>query len=117
MSRRSGRCRIPTDYCLLILDFPGRGDPTPQIRAAMLALAESIAGEPGLIWKLWTHDGPEGQGFGARAGGVYLFDSRAAAEAYHQKHAARLGKAGVTGIEATYRRVDEALSRMNRGPL
>lgn len=99
------------------MEFPGRGDPTPDMRAAMRALAESIAEEPGLLWKIWTHDGAEGQGFGARAGGIYLFDSRAAAEAYHRKHAARLTLAGVVGIEATFRRVDEELSRVDRAPL
>ena len=31
-------------------------------------MAESIAAEPGLVWKIWTEDRKV-----ARAGGIYLF--------------------------------------------
>ncbi|MFC7475891.1 YdhR family protein [Dankookia sp. GCM10030260] len=78
----------------------------------MRALAESIAQEPGLVWKIWTESAAE-----HRAGGVYLFESRAAAEAYHRMHAERLGRVGVTGIEVTYRAVNAPQSRITRGPL
>ena len=75
---------------LVIMDFPARRDGGPEQAAAMRALAESIAAEPGLIWKIWTQDVP-----GGRAGGIYLFASRAAAEAYHAMHAARLERQGI----------------------
>ncbi|HWT07824.1 MAG TPA: YdhR family protein, partial [Roseomonas sp.] len=52
-----------------------------------------------------------------RAGGVYLFADRAAAEAYHRKHAARLTAIGITGIEATYREIVGPLSEITRGPI
>lgn len=97
---------------LLIFDFPARPPGGPEQAAALRALAEGIAQEPGLLWKIWTESADE-----KRAGGVYLFRSRAAAEAYHARHAARLAKAGITGIEATYREVNEALSRVTRAPL
>jgi len=97
---------------LLILDFPARPDGGPDQRAALTALARDIAAEPGLLWKIWTVSAEEG-----RAGGAYLFADRAAAEAYHRMHAARLGAAGVTGIVATYRGIDAALSALTRAPL
>jgi hypothetical protein len=97
---------------LVIFDFPARPPGGPEQAAALRALAEDIAAEPDLLWKIWTESAEE-----MRAGGVYLFRSRAAAEAYHAKHAARLAKAGITGIEATYRDVKEALSRVTHAPL
>lgn len=96
---------------LLIFDFPN-GAFGPGRTEALKPLAEDIAGQPGLLWKIWTESPAEG-----RAGGVYLFESRAAAEAYHAMHAKRLAARGVTGIEATYRGVNETLSRIDRAPI
>lgn len=78
----------------------------------MRALAEDIASEPDLLWKIWTESTEE-----KRAGGVYLFRSRAAAQAYHAKHAGRLAKAGIGGIEATYRTYNAPLTAITRGPV
>jgi hypothetical protein len=100
------------DLTLVIFDFPARPPGGPEQRAQMEALAASIANEPGLLWKLWTVSAEEG-----RAGGVYLFETRAAAEAYHRMHAARLGRLGITGITATYRNLDRALTHVTRGPI
>jgi hypothetical protein len=97
---------------LVIFDFPARPPGGPDQAAALRALAEDIAAEPDLVWKIWTQSAED-----KRAGGVYLFRSRAAAEAYHAKHAARLTKAGITGIEATYRTFDVALTAITRGPV
>ncbi len=97
---------------LVIFDFPARPPGGPEQAAAMRALAENIAAEPGLHWKLWTESADEG-----RAGGVYLFETRAAAEAYHQMHAERLNRLGITGITATYRTLNLDLSSITRGPL
>ena len=44
---------------------------------ALKGLAESIAQEPGLIWKIWTENAATHE-----AGGIYLFTDRASAEAY-----------------------------------
>ncbi len=96
---------------VLIFDFPN-GAFGPERTEALKPLAEDIAGQPGLLWKIWTESPEEG-----RAGGVYLFESRAAAEAYHAMHAKRLAARGVTGFEATYRGVNEVLSRMDRAPI
>jgi hypothetical protein len=97
---------------LLIFDFPARPPGGPEQAAALRALAEDIAQEPGLLWKIWTGSAAE-----RRAGGVYLFRSRAEAEAYHRKHAARLGAMGITGIEAAYREIMGPLTEITRGPV
>ena len=97
---------------LLIFDFPTRPPGGPDQSAALRALAEDIAQEPGLLWKIWTESAAE-----KRAGGVYLFADRAAAEAYHRKHAARLAAMGIAGIEATYREIMGPLTDITRGPV
>ena len=97
---------------LLIFDFPACMAGGPEERETLRALAGSIAQKPGLLWKIWTGSAAEG-----RAGGVYLFASRAAAEAYHRMHAERLTRMGITGIEASYREIDAELTRVDRGPL
>lgn len=97
---------------LLIVDFPARPPGGPEQAAALRALAESIAQEPGLLWKIWTQGAAE-----KRAGGVYLFSDRASAEAYLRMHAERLGRMGITGIEATYREINAPLSAITRGPV
>jgi hypothetical protein len=99
------------DTTVLVFDFPFSAF-GPERTEALKPLAESIAGEAGLLWKIWTEEPAAG-----RAGGVYLFESRAAAEAYHAMHAARLAARGITGIEATYRGVNEVLSRIDRAPI
>jgi hypothetical protein len=97
---------------LLTFDFPAPPSRGPEQAAALRALAEGIAREPGLVWKIWTESAAEG-----RAGGVYLFADRASAEAYHRMHAERLGRMGVTGIEATYREVTAELSAITCAPV
>jgi hypothetical protein len=97
---------------LLIMDFPARPPGGEAQAAALRALAEGIAREPGLLWKLWTEDRA-----GGRAGGVYLFADRASAEAYHAMHAARLGAQGIGPIEAQYRTLNAPLTAITRGPL
>ena len=100
-----------SDLTVLIFDFPNSAF-GPERTEALKPLAEDIAGQHGLLWKIWTEEPAAG-----RAGGVYLFSTRAAAEAYHAMHAKRLAARGVTGIEATYRGVNETLSLLDRAPL
>ena len=96
---------------VLIFDFPNSAF-GPDRTEALKPLAEDIAGQQGLLWKIWTEEPAA-----ARAGGVYLFATRADAEAYHAMHAKRLAARGVTGIEATYRGVNDILSAIDRGPI
>ncbi|WP_137180277.1 YdhR family protein [Roseomonas sp. AR75] len=100
-----------SDLTVLIFDFPN-GAFGPDRTEALKPLAEDIAGQHGLLWKIWTEEPAAG-----RAGGVYLFENRAAAEAYHAMHAQRLAARGVTGIEATYRGINALLSRIDRAPI
>lgn len=76
----------------------------------MRALAEDIAAEPDLLWKTWTEAAEQ-----QRAGGIYLFRSRAAAKACHRQHAVRLTAAGITGSEATCRSFSGPLTAIGRG--
>ncbi|PWS35477.1 monooxygenase [Falsiroseomonas bella] len=100
-----------SDLTVLIFDFPNSAF-GPDRTEALKPLAEDIAGQRGLLWKIWTEEPAAG-----RAGGIYLFENRAAAEAYHAMHAARLAARGVTGIEATYRGINALLSRIDRAPI
>lgn len=97
---------------LLQFDFPFPGPWGDEMAAALDGLARDIAAEPGLIWKIWTENSAEG-----RAGGIYLFDNAAHAEAYRIKHAARLEAFGITGIRALAFSVNPALSKIDRAPL
>lgn len=97
---------------LLQFDFPFEGPFGDAMAQALDGLAQSIAGEPGLLWKVWTEDAA-----GKRAGGIYLFADRASAEAYRGMHAARLASFGIEDIRAMTFEVNEALTRTTRGPL
>ena len=78
----------------------------------MRGLAESIAQEPGLIWKIWTENP-----LTREAGGIYLFADRASAEAYLAMHTARLKSFGITPVNGKIFAVNEALSAIDRAPL
>ena len=97
---------------ILQVDFPFAGPFGTAMSEAMRGLAEDIATEEGLLWKIWTED-PEGQ----QAGGVYLFSNKADAERYLAKHSARLTAAGVGDIRGCILAVNQPLSQINRAPL
>lgn len=96
---------------VLQVDFPFEGPFGAEMTAAMKGLAESIANEPGLIWKIWTEDAE-----GKKAGGIYLFESKETAEAYKQMHCARLESFGIRGIDAKIFSINEELSKIDRFP-
>lgn len=79
---------------------------------AMKGLAESIAQEPGLIWKVWTENADNRE-----AGGIYLFEDEASARAYLDMHSARLKEFGVPEVNAKVFAVNEALSAIDNGPV
>lgn len=95
---------------LLVFEFPSDGPYGDEAVAAYRELAEHIAQEHGLRWKVWT----ESPGRNV-AGGVYLFDNAADAERYTAFHSERLAGFGVTGIDARSYDVNEALSVITRG--
>lgn len=99
-------------HTLVQFDFPFAGPWGKDMAAALDGLAQDIAAEPGLVWKIWTENEAEG-----RAGGIYVFDNPGAAAAYREKHAARLAAFGVSGIVARTFEVNAPLSQVTRAPL
>ncbi|NLC36937.1 MAG: monooxygenase [Alcaligenaceae bacterium] len=97
---------------ILQVDFPYTGPWGEDMVPAMEGLAQSIAEEPGLLWKIWTENEAAGE-----AGGVYLFADRASAEAYLSMHTVRLQSAGVTQVKGKIFRVNDALSKIDRAPI
>ena len=96
---------------LLQFDFPFPGPFGAEMSAALGELAHSIAGEPGLLWKIWTENAAE-----RLAGGIYLFADRASAEAYREMHSARLASFGIGDIRARLFDVNPDLTHITRGP-
>lgn len=97
---------------LLQIDFPFSGPWGEDMAAGMKALAASIAGEPGLIWKIWTENREAGE-----AGGIYLFTDRGSAQAYLEMHRARLVAFGIATVNAKLFDVNRNLSLIDRAPL
>ncbi|WP_428644083.1 monooxygenase [Roseibium sp.] len=91
------------------VDFPFNGPWGEDLAAAMADLSADIAGEPGLIWKIWTENPDTG-----RAGGVYLFETGEAARNYAAKHLERLEAFGVSGIVHHQFQINESLSGITR---
>ena len=97
---------------ILQVDFPFDGPFGEEMTQAMRPLAEDIASEENLLWKIWTEDTESQQ-----AGGIYLFSERSAAEAYLAKHSQRLQAAGVRDIRSRIFNVNQPLSHIDRAPL
>ncbi|SEI40395.1 Putative mono-oxygenase ydhR [Allopseudospirillum japonicum] len=97
---------------LLQVDFPYSGPFGTEMVQAMQALAADIAQEEDLLWKIWTENEKMQQ-----AGGVYLFANESRAQAYLEKHQARLQAAGITKIRAHIFAVNTELSLINRAPI
>ena len=95
---------------LLQVDFPYGGPWGDAMSEAMRGLAESIAGEPGLIWKIWTENEANHE-----AGGIYLFRDEDTAQAYIKKHTARLKHLGVEDVTFKIFDINEPLSKINHG--
>lgn len=97
---------------LLQVDFPYSGPWGDEMSTALRELAQSIAQEPGLLWKIWTESRATGE-----AGGVYLFADRPSAENYLAMHSARLAEFGITPVRARIFSINSELSAHNRAPL
>ncbi len=93
-------------------DFPFQGPFGEEAVRALGDLARSITGEPGFRWKIWTENADTGE-----AGGIYLFVDRPSAEAYVEKHSARLAEFGITEIRAKIFDVNEGLTSITGGPV
>ncbi|GGE71330.1 monooxygenase [Streptosporangium jomthongense] len=97
---------------LLQVDFPFTGPFGSEMAGALKDLAVSITEEPGFIWKIWTENASEKD-----AGGIYLFETEEAAQAYLEKHTARLKGLGVEKVNAKLFDVNEDLSKITNGPV
>jgi hypothetical protein len=89
----------------LLFRFPFPGPWGKELTEASRGLANDIATEDGLIWKIWLEDRETGQ-----AGGIYLFQDAAAAARYREKHERRLSAMGLTGVMANAFSVNTELS-------
>ncbi len=97
---------------MLQVDFPYTGPFGEAMAAAMRELAESIAKEPGFLWKVWTENEATKE-----AGGIYLFEDKASAEAYIAMHTARLKSFGIPEVHAKLFDVNETLSTLDKATL
>ncbi|MEB2281830.1 monooxygenase [Lysinibacillus xylanilyticus] len=97
---------------LLQVDFTMEGPFGEEMSEAFADLAKSINEESGMIWKVWTENAATKE-----AGGIYLFESKKAAEKYLTKHSERLISFGVTDIRGKIFEVNEVLSTINNAPI
>ena len=77
-------------------------------------MAEPIAGMSGLVWKIWLLNEVDRE-----AGGIYLFESREAAQAFVNSDAVKsfIAQPSITNVSAKMFEPDEVLSKITRAPL
>lgn len=97
---------------LLQVDFPMKGPFGEDMSKAFKDLAEDIAKEEGIIWKIWTENKENHE-----SGGIYLFSDEANAKRYLAKHKQRLEGFGIQGIRARIFDVNKSLSLINKAPI
>lgn len=97
---------------LVQVDFPYYGPFEEEMSSAMQGLAEDIANESGLVWKIWTESKEQNI-----AGGIYLFSNEADAKRYVLKHEARLTSFGIKNIRSIIFKTNDSLSQIDRAPL
>ena len=96
---------------LVQFDFKFQGPFGDELTKAMEGLARSINEEPGFIWKIWTENSHTRE-----AGGIYVFSDEPAARAYIEKHTERLRGFGITEVNVKLFDINEALTRVTKGP-
>ncbi len=97
---------------LLQIDFAMEAPFGAQMSEAFEPLAQSIAQEKGLIWKIWTENAQTKE-----AGGIYLFEDEVSAMTYLQMHTQRLNGFGITPVNAKIFDINIPLSLIDRAPL
>ncbi len=97
---------------LLQIDFTMEAPFGTLMSEAFEPLAQSIAQEKGLIWKIWTENS-----LNKEAGGIYLFDDEESALGYLTMHTKRLESFGITPINAKIFDINIPLSLIDRAPL
>lgn len=88
--------------------------PRADHTALVTPMAEPIASAPGLVWKIWLMNEADHE-----AGGIYLFESREAAEGFANSPAVKdfVAHPMISSVSAKLFEPDEALSKVTRGPL
>lgn len=97
---------------ILQVNFPMQGPWGDEMASAFGTLGESINEEPGFIWKVWIEDEAA-----QTAGGIYLFEDRATAEAYADMHSKRMAGFGVSDAVFVISDINEALTAITRARL
>ena len=90
---KSGKGAIELNVKLWQVDFPMEGPFKEEMTVAMKELAESIAEEEGLLWKIWTENEEK-----KRAGGWYAFKNESSLIRYRDMHVRRLASFGIEDI-------------------
>jgi hypothetical protein len=86
----------------------------PEYTALVTPLADPIAAMPGLGWKIWLMNEVDRE-----AGGIYLFESREAAQAYVSSEIIKALGAHpmISNVSVKMFEPDETLSKVTHGPL
>ena len=81
--------------------------------AFVTPMAEPIGSFPGLLWKIWLVNEAEHE-----AGGIYLFESREAAQVFVDNPVKDFAAHPMIGaLNSKFFEPDEVLSKVTRGPL
>lgn len=97
---------------LLQVDFKMKGPFGDEMAKEFVDLAKSINEEDGFIWKIWTENPEKNE-----AGGIYLFETKEAAENYLEMHSKRITSFGITDINAKIFNINAPLTHITKGPL
>ncbi len=94
---------------LLQIDFPSTGPFGKIMSETYKELAEDIAKEEGLVWKIWTENEKIKE-----AGGIYLFEDEENAQRYLIKHTSRLNSFLIDNISSKIFDVNISLSLIDK---
>jgi hypothetical protein len=97
---------------LLQIDFASPGPFGSAMSEAYQDLAQSIAQEEGLLWKIWTENAQT-----QRAGGWYAFDNEENLKSYLAMHTERLLSFGIDDIQYQIFDANVPLSLIDHVPL
>lgn len=96
---------------LMQIDFKTEGPFKVIMSEAYYELAEDIAKQEGLLWKIWTENEET-----KRAGGWYAFKDKASLMSYKEIHQKRLESFGVTDIQVQFFDANVPLSVIDHFP-
>lgn len=97
---------------VLQVDFKMDGPFGDEMAEGFSDLAKSINEEKGFIWKIWTENSETNE-----TGGIYLFETKEAAENYIEMHSERLAGFGITDVNAKIFAINSKLTQITGGPV